>query len=256
MLSFCVNFLSAQSSDIFLQQSDTLQIAKTNKSAILKKIEIGIPSVMVAYGLLSFGNGALKHIDNSTRYEAHEDSYLLYHRIDDYLQFSPAATAFLLKFSGVESNHKLSDMVAIYALSNLLETSVVYTTKSVTKRMRPDGSQNNSFPSGHTATAFVAAEFLFQEYKNKSISISIGGYTMASLIGVSRILKDKHWASDVVAGAGVGILSTKVVYWTYPSIKKIFNKKNDNQHLDNYSQTFIAPFYNSENWGLNLSHRF
>jgi membrane-associated phospholipid phosphatase len=142
-------------------------------------------------------------------------------------------------------------MVAIYALSNLLETGIVYSAKTLTKRIRPDGSQDNSFPSGHTATAFVAAEFLFQEYKDKSIWISVGGYTMASAIGVSRVLNDKHWTSDVIAGAGIGILSTKIVYWTYPYVQRIFRKKkNDN------SQTFVAPFYNSGKLGFSLSYRF
>ena len=97
--------------------------------------------------------------------------------------------------------------------------------KFTTRRTRPNASGWKSFPSGHTATAFVGAEFLFQEYKEKSIWIGIGGYTVAMLIGISRVYNNKHWVSDVITGAGIGILSTKIVYKTYPYLQKKNYKK-------------------------------
>ncbi|MDR1595298.1 MAG: phosphatase PAP2 family protein, partial [Prevotellaceae bacterium] len=117
-------------------------------------------------------------------------------------------------------------------------------------RERPDGSDRFSFPSGHTATAFVAAEFLHQEYGDKSVWISIGGYGMASLIGVARVYNNKHWVSDIVAGAGIGILSTKIVYWTYPCLQKTFGKKNKKV------QTLVLPGYDNGNLNLTFSCRF
>ncbi len=91
-------------------------------------------------------------------------------------------------------------MTLIYALSGGLTFGVVKATKTITGRERPDGSANNSFPSRHSATAFSAAEFLHQEFGYHSIWISIGGYTVATMVGASRIFNDKHWLSDVVAG--------------------------------------------------------
>jgi membrane-associated phospholipid phosphatase len=247
LLSINVNLLSAQYSDAYFSTADT--ISKRSKENIL--ISVGIPSLMIAYGIYSLDNKELVKIDNDTDDKVHKRNFLTNTRLDDYLQFSPAAAAFGLKFAGVQSKHKLSDMAIIYALSNVLETGIIYSTKTITKRMRPDGSKYNSFPSGHTATAFVAAEFLHQEYKDRSIWISVGGYTMASLIGVSRILNDKHWISDVVAGAGIGIISTKIVYWTYPYIKKAFGSKKTK-----HTQTLFFPTYNNKMFGLNFSYRF
>lgn len=75
---------------------------------------------------------------------------------------------------------------------------------------RPDGSNNKSFPSGHTATAFMAATMLHKEYGGRSPWYSIAGYSMATVTGVSRMLNNKHWLSDVLVGAGIGILGVSV----------------------------------------------
>ena len=69
-----------------------------------------------------------------------------------------------------------------------------------------------SFPSGHTATAFVTATILHREYGHLHPLVSIGGYTAAAATGILRIRKNRHWASDVAAGAGIGILATELGY--------------------------------------------
>jgi len=71
-------------------------------------------------------------------------------------------------------------------------TAIVFTLKNTTNVQRPDGSSYNSFPSGHTARAFVAATFLHKEYGSKSIWYSIGGYTMATAIETFRVLNNRH----------------------------------------------------------------
>ena len=213
---------------------------------MLKTIEIAIPTAMIVYGIISIESDWLKKLDYSTRDELVEDRSLWYYSWDNYFQFSPAAAAFSMKLCGIESAHKLSDMFILYTLSNTLESGIVFATKKTTGRERPNGSNHNSFPSGHTATAFVAAEFLHQEYGNKSVWISIGGYSMATLIGAARVYRDKHWVSDVVTGAGIGILTTKIVYWSYPYLQKTFGKKD----------LLIFPAYDRENLSLNLSYQF
>lgn len=205
---------------------------------------------MVAYGALSFKSDAIRQLDYSTKNELLEDNSLWYNDWDDYLQFSPVVAAFGMKLCGVKSTHKLGEMAILYTASNLLAGGIVYRTKVATGRERPDGSNNHSFPSGHTQTVFVAAEFLHQEYKNQSVWISVGGYSMATLIGASRVYNNKHWVSDVVAGAGIGILSTKLVYWTYPYIKKIFCKN------DSKMTSFIIPTYNEGKLGLSFTSVF
>ena len=73
---------------------------------------------------------------------------------------------------------------------------------------------------------------------------------MASLIGTARVYNNKHWVSDVVAGAGIGILSTKVVYWAYPRLQEIFGKRTKK------TNALIFPSYSEGNWDLNLSYSF
>lgn len=112
------------------------------------------------------------------------------------------------------------------ATSYLLVSGTVLGLKSVTNVERPDGSSNNSFPSGHTATAFAGAEFLWQEYKDQSIWYGIAGYVVATGTGLFRIYNDRHWLTDVAAGAGIGILCTKTAYWFSRVFKKCCLKKN------------------------------
>jgi membrane-associated phospholipid phosphatase len=96
--------------------------------------------------------------------------------------------------------------------------------KLISHVQRPDGSNYMSFPSGHTATAFACAEFLYQEYKDVSVWYGIAGYTIAAGTGFMRMYNNRHWLTDVVAGAGFGILSTKIAYWVFPGIKRLFFK--------------------------------
>jgi membrane-associated phospholipid phosphatase len=75
----------------------------------------------------------------------------------------------------------------------------------MTRIERPDGSSYNS-SLGHTANAFASAEFLWQEYKDVSIWYGISGYIIASGTGVLRIYNNRHWLTDVAAGAGIDFM--------------------------------------------------
>jgi len=92
--------------------------------------------------------------------------------------------------------------------------------KGATNKLRPSGANSRSFPSGHTATAFVGAEFMRQEFSESSPWYGYVGYSMATATGALRMMNDQHWLSDVLAGAGVGIISTRLTYLAYPWIKK------------------------------------
>lgn len=246
---FLLLSIHARSPDVY---SDSIALNKKNYSTAVKVTEVLLPAAMITYGIISLESHAAEQLDHSTHDELLEDHSMWYNDWDNYFQFSPAVAAFTMKLCGVKSTHSLPDMFIIYALSNVLETGIIYTTKTVTPRERPSGSSYNSFPSGHTATAFVAAEFLHQEYKDKPVWISVSGYAMASMIGVSRVYNDRHWVSDVVAGAGIGILSTKVIYWTYPWMKRTFGKK------DKPMNALFFPSYDNNNgqFIMNFSYTF
>ncbi|HEU4632780.1 MAG TPA: phosphatase PAP2 family protein, partial [Flavisolibacter sp.] len=72
----------------------------------------------------------------------------------------------------------------------------------------------SSFPSGHSTVAFAAATVFALEYKDK-LWVPVLAYSVASLIGISRITENKHWATDVLVGAGLGYLSGRQVVRNY-----------------------------------------
>jgi membrane-associated phospholipid phosphatase len=140
--------------------------------------------------------------------------------VDDYTQYAPAIAVFTLSASGVKGRNKLPAQVILYGLSNMTGTIITQSLKRITNRQRPDGSDNRSFPSGHTTTAFIAAELLHQEYGHRSVWYSIAGYGTAAVTGYLRLYNNKHWLGDVLAGAAVGMASTRLMYWAKSALKK------------------------------------
>lgn len=181
-----------------------------------------IPGIFIAYGFTSLQNDGLINLNLEFKEEIQENHPRFKTRLDNYLMFAPAATAFTLEVSGVKGRHGLKDKLIIYGTGLGIMTATVYVLKKITHQLRPDGSKYNSFPSGHTATAFMSAEFLSREYGFRSHWYSYGGYAAAASTGVLRMYNNKHWFADVVAGAGIGILCTKFTYWAF---SKIDNKK-------------------------------
>ena len=122
--------------------------------------------------------------------------------------------------------------------------------KRLPKKLRPDNTTFDSFPSGHTANAFLGATILAKEYSNESILIPIAGYSVATATGVLRILNNRHWTSDVLVGAGVGILSGEVAYLIYPWVKEKIGKKSRKNNIS------LMPTYNGITIGGSLTMNF
>lgn len=101
-------------------------------------------------------------------------------------------------FAGQKARHRLG-----FTFSSLLSVSIVtYILKPSIGRERPNGRSNLSFPSGHTSFTFGIAEVIRTLYGNRA---GILFYLMALNTGISRIHDNKHYLSDVIAGAGLGI---------------------------------------------------
>ena len=139
--------------------------------------------------------------------------YNFHNEIDNFTQFVPLLLTVGLKMGGYEGRSDWPRLLASGAMSYGLMALMVNTIKYSAKEMRPDGSTRNSWPSGHTATAFSAATILHKEYGlTRSPWFSVGGYALATATGVMRVLNNRHWISDVLSGAGIGILSTELAY--------------------------------------------
>ncbi|MBR0166018.1 MAG: phosphatase PAP2 family protein [Prevotella sp.] len=133
--------------------------------------------------------------------------------IDDYTQFFGPAMVVGLKLGGYEGRSDWPRLLASAAASYAIMAGIVNGIKYSAKEMRPDGSTANSWPSGHTATAFVGASLLHKEYGlTRSPWWSVAGYGVATATGVMRVLNNRHWISDVMSGAGIGIMSTELGY--------------------------------------------
>ena len=133
--------------------------------------------------------------------------------IDDYTQFFGPVMTVGLKLAGYEGRSDWPRLLASAGMSYLIMAGLVNGIKYTAKEMRPDGSTANSWPSGHTATAFVGATLLHKEYGlTRSPWWSVAGYGVATATGVMRVLNNRHWISDVMSGAGIGILSGELGY--------------------------------------------
>ncbi len=205
-----------------------------------------IPTILISYGAIGTEKiDYLKELNFDIRREVIEDIDSKT-SIDDFSQYAPTLTVYALNNLGIQGKNNLKDRSIILGTSFLLVFSTVTVIKHITNIERPDGT-SFSFPSGHTATAFAGAEFLWQEYKDKSIWYGISGYAVATVTGIFRITNNKHWLTDVTTGAGIGILSTKVAYWLNPWIQEKIFKSNKN-----VTSTIVAPFYNGKQMGLGM----
>lgn len=174
--------------------------------------------------------------------------------IDNYTQFVPAVLAAGLNFSGVEGRSDHLRFLASSAMAYGIMAAIVNPIKYSAKEMRPDGSTRNSWPSGHTATAFVSATILHKEYGlTRSPWYSVFGYGVATATGVMRVLNNRHWVSDVLSGAGVGIVSTELAYGLSDIIFKGKHlKRND---LDTTADLLEHPSFFDISMGLGLGSR-
>jgi membrane-associated phospholipid phosphatase len=169
---------------------------------------------------------------------------------DDYIQYVPVVAVYGLDFVGVKAKHNFRDRTFVAITSHLIMGGSVQAVKMATGIERPDGSNHHSFPSGHTATAFTGAHILFKEYRESSPWIGVAGYAAATTVGAMRILNRKHWLSDIVAGAGFGIVSAEIGYWLLPVFHRIAGIEETKTNL------VVAPEIGNNRYGLGLVYLF
>jgi hypothetical protein len=220
ILLTCLSFNAWSQNDTLLSIRDTIPVTASERIKVHRQRPLLLPVTFVVYGVLAQQMEVLKEADRDISQDLQEDYPAFSTHIDDKLQFIPAVSVYALGAIGIKGKNNFIDKSAMYFISSAVMGLSIDVLKSQTHRLRPDRSDYRSFPSGHTATAFVAAEFLNQEYKDVSPWYPLAGYTVAAATGTLRMINNKHWLSDVVMGAGVGILSTKLVYAVYPLVKR------------------------------------
>ena len=213
---------------------------------------VGVPLFFA--GLAIKGDKAMFRVNQKAEKGGKKNTQLLSDfktGIDDYLQFFGPAAVVGLKLGGYEGRSDWPRLLASAALSYGIMAGFVNGIKYTAKEMRPDGSTANSWPSGHTATAFVGATLLHKEYGlTRSPWFSVAGYGMATATGVMRVLNNRHWVSDVMSGAGIGILSTELGY----AIGDLLFKGKGLLHND-LDMDFENPSFFSISMGIGLGNK-
>lgn len=198
--------------------------------------------------VLLISTGTALHFSTDTKENFRDwmqDHFAYSGAVDDYIQYAPLAAVYSLNTLGIKGKNNFGNRTALAIKSLLLNDLFVSNLKTWTKTERPSGSMR-SFPSGHTSFAFAMAHLMHKEYGEISSWYSIGAYTCATTVGIMRVAKNAHWISDVVAGAGFGILSTELVYLTHLY-------KWDSEHIKNFD---IFPFKMGRQKGITLVYNF
>jgi membrane-associated phospholipid phosphatase len=221
-----------------------LFISDVSLKSVAFRRSVIAPALFIAAGLSTLDE------DNDDNYEVQEERNRhipnFRYRVDDYLQHSPIIVVYGLNLLGVEGKNDFANRTALLLKSEAMVGILTFSLKRITAVPRPDTKELTSFPSGHTAQAFAAATFMHKEYGHKSIWYSVGAYTVATGVGAMRVMNNRHWVSDVLVGAGIGILSTNLVYLTH---QYRWGKKNKG------SQTTVMPSYDGQTGMVNIIHR-
>lgn len=226
------------------KDSITVNYQQTDEGLSFRPKQLILPAALIGMGVFGAFN---KSIDKEIQQQTVKwkgDT-----KMDDWFVFAPGVSSFALDWVGVKSKHAFWDKTVIAATTAVFTLGSSFVLKETIGRERPSKENTLSFPSQHAAVAFAGAELLRQEYGHHSVWYGVAGYGVAACTGFLRIYNNKHWTSDVLVGAGIGILSTKAAYWLYPSIRKLY-------HTSSEQSLVVLPFGSSTSLGLSLSARF
>lgn len=191
------------------QVIDSTSIAKSHDKLALKQFVV--PAVLITSGALLLHTQANQNIQNDIRNQFGSNFHT---SVDNYIQLAPVAQIYAGKYLGFKPKNDFVHQTINIAVANAIMGTVITVMKHSFQEERPDGSNNLSYPSGHTATAFTNASLLFYEYKDANLWYASSGFLFATATGVLRIANNKHYASDVLTGAGIGTaVGLLVSYW-------------------------------------------
>jgi hypothetical protein len=125
-------------------------------------------------------------------------------------------------FGRIFDHPKVAHLGMDFLRAQMLTETIVEPLKFATNRLRPDGSNHRSFPSGHAAVTFAAATVLERHLGWKRSALA---YAIAAYVATSRLHDNVHYLSDIVFGAAVGTIAGRTVtvhgpaYWSLAPVK-------------------------------------
>lgn len=251
-----INIADTLKKDLFTAP-DTVQHLRSRLVSLIP------PAALMVYGSSSFYLQPVRRVDYWVYNEAREHTVVPTSKFENIVQYAPMALTYGLNLVGVHGKNTFLDRTLILVLAQGMTQGVTSFTKHRTYRERPDGSDNLSYPSGHTSNAFAGAEFMAQELGDVSPWYTVLGYTCATVTGISRISHKDHWFSDVVTGAGLGILCTKGAYLLYPYLRNAITKTDKKEDKKSFipadlkkkqqKSMIVLPSYQSGAMGLTFA---
>ena len=229
-------------------KKDSLNTADTPRYFTKGKVPLFVPAAFIAVGASSFVLNPVKNFDNFIRGEVKKNDPHFNTNAESYFMFAPVALVYGLNFAGIKGKNNFADRTALLTLSAGILGLTGYTTRFITHNSDIHKPRHPAFPSMHTSTAFMGATFLAEEYGDQSPVYTVLGYSIAVTTGIFRIYNRDHVFSEVIAGAGFGILSTELAYRVYPYIRTKLS------HTNKYGRsTMILPTYQDGVPGLSLA---
>jgi membrane-associated phospholipid phosphatase len=181
-----------------------------------------VPVGLIALGYISRNENVLDEAKEKMREETLENFPHFHTSLDDYSRHFPIVVAYGLYAGGMKGERGVVPFTIIYGLSHALSTGIVGQLKNVSDTKRPDNATDfSSFPSAHTAEAFMTATLLYEQFGRTRPWLAVGGYTIATATGALRMLNNRHWVTDVLAGASIGALSAEAVWRLYPAAARL-----------------------------------
>ena len=225
---FCILLLFISYSEILAAQNltttnrpgkDSTAYDRESASHYLKPTALIVPGTFLIYAGLKPVIHGIRKLDD-TIYENVKANHPGFHtNVEDYLMWAPSASLYALDAFSIKTKHNFKEHLILDAGSIIITGGVGYAMRLVSRHIEVYKTYGTKFPSGHVANAFRGAELLHQELKNKNKLISYSGYVVATAVGVLRIYNKDHLLTEVLAGAGLGILSTKLTYWIFDKVK-------------------------------------
>lgn len=243
---FSISAIENGDSTVVSQYIIQNKIPTNDKNAKFKLKQLILPASLISLGTFGVYNHCFGKLNSSIKEEMDKLRESHYFKADDYIQYLPAISYLGLDFLGIKAKHSFKERFIVEVTAYLSMTTIVNITKYTVKEPRPDTQARNSFPSGHTATVFTGAELVREEY---GLGIGIGAYAVATGVAFLRLYNNRHWVNDVIAGAGIGILSARIGYWMLPLYQKWFKWDK----LPSNRIFAITPVYNREYRSLSVN---
>lgn len=214
------SFIATKAQSGLSKDSSSQMVHVVNNNRYLKPSALIAPAALLIYGGLKPVINGIPELDNKIMNNVRENYPDFHTNAADYLMWLPSASVYAMDAFHVKMQHNFKEHLILEAGSVLVTGALGFGMRKLSENINAYKSQNTKFPSGHTANAFRGAEIVHQELKASHPVLSYTGYLVATGVGLIRIYNKNHFLSEVLAGAGLGILSTKLTYWIFGKVKE------------------------------------